>query len=528
MRARALPVVVALLIRWASAKPIHAAIEAVYDRYLEEQEDVESELSAWMDKFQDQAASNRWIPATESRSADDVLEDHKQRFFLTKQRINELALENLDANFSTDSPFTLLTDEEFGTYIANAYVVSNALTPTGARRRLHGWAGGGKNTFGFGDLPNTGGGGAGTVTAWTKHSHTSTKGGVTTTTTTTTTRTTDNTGQTHTSTETSTTTQGATRPGKGGRGHHGRHHRHHWNKHWPNNDGGWTPPIATVIPWLPRDHSAPISPAVVVTTAPATETPVTTSPATAAPSVTTSAPATAAPSTTYEDTSATTSSPTAVSDSLDWSTTPCVTAVQSQGQCGGCWAFATVGAVEAAQCIANGQKSMTKYSEQQLVSCDSRNNGCGGGAPVYALEYVADNGLCTESDFPYTSSSGVSGSSCSSSCQKYSTGVSGSISLTAGDEGGLISALAQHPVIVAVASGNTAWKQYSGGVLSTCDSSSLDHAVLVVGYDSTAFKIKNSWGTDWGEQGYVRLRRGTSGGMGTCGMLTDMYHPALT
>lgn len=558
MRRRSLlEVVIVGLSGWiwlAQARPMHSAIEPLYERYLEEEEDVSNELDKWMTKFQERASRNGWIPATESRSSDDVLEDHKQRFFLTKQRISALALENPDANFSTDSPFTLMSDDEFSTYVVNAYINGNS-SETTRQRRLHGrpgWGGKTGMSYGFGDLSSGGSGNPGTVTSRhtsTKWSTTTNAQGSTTTTTTTTTTTKSTTGgktSTQTSTHTSVSTNGQggsasagnVNPGSGGAGNSipgsgsgkGQHHRS-WSHHWSSGGGNGWPTGDTS-----KDQSNAATSAPAATVAPVTAAPVapTSAPATAAPVATTSAPATAAPAATtsapvaYEDVSAsTTSASTTTADSLDWSTTACISEVQNQGQCGDCWAFATVGAVEAAQCIANGQTSMTKYSEQQLVSCDSRNYGCSGGSPIYALEYVAENGLCTETDFPYTSSGGSVGSSCSSSCTKVTTGVTGSITLTAGDEDELLSTLAQHPVIVAVASGNTAWKQYSGGVLSTCDTTSLDHAVLVVGYDSTSFKIKNSWGDDWGESGYIRLKRGSSGGMGTCGVLTDMYHPDM-
>ncbi|KAF1794394.1 Cysteine peptidase [Phytophthora cactorum] len=212
-------------------------------------------------------------------------------------------------------------------------------------------------------------------------------------------------------------------------------------------------------------------------------------------------------------------------NSVDWSASKCMSPVQSQGQCGSCWAFASVAAVESLQCIKNGQSGINKYSEQQLVGCDSQNMGCGGGAPVYAYEYIQKNGLCAESAYPYTSSNG-GGASCSASCSKSQTGITGYERINEGDEAGLVEALKSQPVVVAVASGNAAWKQYTGGVMSTCETTQVDHAVLVVGYDDNTFKVRNSWGENWGEAGYVRMARSSSG-MGTCGMLTDMSRPKI-
>jgi len=220
---------------------------------------------------------------------------------------------------------------------------------------------------------------------------------------------------------------------------------------------------------------------------------------------------------TATDTSATSS------DEVDWTDSSCVSPIQNQGSCGDCWAFSTAAAIESGQCINGGETTLTKYSEQQLTSCDSQNYGCSGGAPVYAMEYVQQNGLCTEADYPYTSSDGTA-ASCTTSCSAVDTGITGYESVD--DASALATAVTQQPVIVAVASGNNAWKQYTGGVISSCDSSELDHAVVVVGYTDSEWKIRNSWGESWGEEGYIRLER-TSDSTGTCGMYGDMSYPTF-
>lgn len=207
------------------------------------------------------------------------------------------------------------------------------------------------------------------------------------------------------------------------------------------------------------------------------------------------------------------------SGTVDWSTSACMSPIQNQGQCGDCWAFATISAVESAQCIAGGQKSISKYSEQRLVSCNTQNNGCNGGAPQYALDYILENGLCSETGFPYVSDEG-SVPSCTA-CSKLDAGIAGYDVLEVGDEAGLIESINARPTIVTVAAGNEAWKQYTGGVLSSCDTSALDHLVVAVGYDSSSLKIRNSWGDSWGEDGYIRLKRASSGS-GTCSVMEQM------
>ncbi|RLN65094.1 hypothetical protein BBJ28_00018253 [Nothophytophthora sp. Chile5] len=447
-----------LAISPADARPMHDGID--YQRYLEQQSSVQSDLDAWRAQFGEIAQANGLMPVTEDRSADDQEEDLRQRIFLTQQGIKTAQDANPFANFSIMSPFSALTDAEFGTYVRNSYVQGNASRAGSgsSTRQLRGEAGLDSITNlldgsidaaslieTIGSLVENiiSGMAAGTV-------------------------------QPATDGSTTALSEGAPDGSQAG-----YQFSDFWNWDWPNQQPTPTP--------------------------------------------TTSAPPTTQPAATSTPSSTEAAADSAASGSVDWTTSACMAPIQSQGSCGGCWAFATVSAVESAQCIANGETSLTKYSEQQLVSCDTQDWGCNGGAPVYAFEYVQQNGLCTESDYPYTSDSGYA-SSCSSSCQSSDTGLKGYSQLSG--ESDLISAIDVHPVVVAVASGNNAWKQYTGGVLSSCDTSELDHAVVAVGYDSSTLKIRNSWGSYWGEEGYIRLARDSSGD-GTCGVLTDMSTPQM-
>ncbi|KAF1314650.1 Cysteine protease family c01a, partial [Globisporangium splendens] len=190
---------------------------------------------------------------------------------------------------------------------------------------------------------------------------------------------------------------------------------------------------------------------------------------------------------------------------LDWTTSGCVAGVKDQGNCGSCWAFSSVGALESANCLKNG--ALQLFSEQQVTSCDTKSSGCNGGATSYALQYVKSKGsICTADSYPYTSGDGTTGTCNTSSCTAKTLTISSVTSVSA-TEAALISAIAKQPVAVAVAAGNNAWKQYSGGVLSSCETTDLDHAVLAVGYDTTSFKLKNQWGTSWGNNGFINLKR---------------------
>ncbi|KHJ83603.1 papain family cysteine protease [Oesophagostomum dentatum] len=84
---------------------------------------------------------------------------------------------------------------------------------------------------------------------------------------------------------------------------------------------------------------------------------------------------------------------------VNWVTAGKVTPVKDQGQCGSCWAFATVASVEAAYAIKNG--NLLTLSEQEMVDCDSRNNGCSGGYRPYAMNFVMERGLMKETEYPY-------------------------------------------------------------------------------------------------------------------------------
>ncbi|OQR95342.1 cysteine protease family C01A, partial [Thraustotheca clavata] len=215
------------------------------------------------------------------------------------------------------------------------------------------------------------------------------------------------------------------------------------------------------------------------------------------------------------------------SGSVDWSTNKCMSPVRNQGQCGSCWAFASVGAVESAHCLVTGQ--LLDFSEQQLVSCaSSAGQGCQGGWPNKALDYIAQTGLCTESSFPYTSGDSGQNGQCTN-CSKTKVSVGKSVDIQG--ESALQSALDKQPVTVTVEAGNNVWRNYKSGVVQSCPGAQSDHAVIAVGYGSASgqnfFKIKNSWGANWGEQGYIRLQRGVSG-KGMCNVAQGASYPSMS
>jgi C1A family cysteine protease len=212
--------------------------------------------------------------------------------------------------------------------------------------------------------------------------------------------------------------------------------------------------------------------------------------------------------------------------SIDWTTQGVVTPVKNQGQCGSCWAFSTTGAVESAWKLAG--HTLISLSEQQLVDCAKSNYGCNGGWPTVAMQYIINNkGIALESSYPYTARTG----SCNTaSASKIAATISGYKTVTAGSVSALATAVAQQPVSVLVDAGGADWQSYGGGVVTDAGcGTSLDHAVLAVGYNmgnSPPFwKIKNSWGTSWGESGYIRL--GVVNGNGICGVQMNSCYPVV-
>jgi len=258
----------------------------------------------------------------------------------------------------------------------------------------------------------------------------------------------------------------------------------------------------------PSPTSAPVTsaPTVRPTNAPSTAAPTvrptntpsgqpTNAPATQQP---TNAPATAAP--TQQPTSAPGQKLTFPS-SKDWrDATGAVSPVKNQQQCGSCWAFASTAVAESQVGIFTGG-NVADISEQQVLSCSNSRSTCNGGYPPDALNYAINTGLIVDSRDKYTASDAACGYSAPSDYSFQKTGT------VASNKDAILSALNTYGPILVTVYADDAWQKYRGGVLSNSTYTTTNHAVTLVGYDggADAWIIKNSWGTSWGEKGFIRI-----------------------
>ncbi|EAR85108.1 papain family cysteine protease (macronuclear) [Tetrahymena thermophila SB210] len=205
---------------------------------------------------------------------------------------------------------------------------------------------------------------------------------------------------------------------------------------------------------------------------------------------------------------------------VDWVAKGAVTPVKDQGGCGGCWSFATTGGVEGANFVY--KNVLPNLSEQQLIDCDTQNSGCGGGLRDVALNYVKATGLATEQDYPYEAKDGK----CRLEGKSHPWTVSGYTSIKQCAD--LVTAIQKAPVTVGIDASNLQF--YTGGIFSKC-ATNINHGVLLVGYDSVnqSWKVKNSWGPNFGEHGYFQLSAKVTGDQiaNTCGICSRAYAPYI-
>jgi C1A family cysteine protease len=208
---------------------------------------------------------------------------------------------------------------------------------------------------------------------------------------------------------------------------------------------------------------------------------------------------------------------------VDWRSKGIVTPIKDQGQCGSCWAFSTTGSTEGAYAQKTGK--LVSLSEQQLVDCSTSygNQGCNGGLMDSSFQYIiANGGITGEANYKYTGSDGTCNKS---KAKQISAKITSFKDVAAGSESSLLTAVTKQPVSVAIEADQSAFQFYSSGILSSGCGKSLDHGVLVVGYGTASstdyWIVKNSWGSSWGEAGYIRIKRGSD----LCGISDQASYP---
>ncbi|XP_050431777.1 uncharacterized protein LOC126840214, partial [Adelges cooleyi] len=201
-------------------------------------------------------------------------------------------------------------------------------------------------------------------------------------------------------------------------------------------------------------------------------------------------------------------------ENVDWRNKGAITAVRDQKDCGACWAISVVEVIESVYAIKTG--SLQAFSVQEMLDCSGGfNQGCLGGSAAILLLWMAQNGIIVqyEDNYPTIYENQICKLN-NFSYVKEGVRVTSFLSLNfMNREDLLLSYIIKSPVAVAVNA--LSWQHYAGGIIRQCENNmnSLNHAAQIVGYvlgNNPYYIIKNSWGTDYGINGYVHVAIGNN------------------
>ncbi|XP_052220908.1 procathepsin L-like isoform X1 [Dreissena polymorpha] len=215
---------------------------------------------------------------------------------------------------------------------------------------------------------------------------------------------------------------------------------------------------------------------------------------------------------------------------IDWRQRGVVTPVKDQGDCGSCWAFSAIGSLEAILRKNIWWRADSWLSEQNLVDCASRtykNYGCRGGWMNNAFTYIRDNrGIDTEECYPYSGQDGR----CAYRRDCIGASISGYQNVGKSEHSLASSLSSVGPITVTADCSDRGFKSFRNGIYynPNCNSNLPTHAMVAVGYVNSSagnyWIIKNSWGTTWGDKGYVYMAKDKGD---TCGLSKFASYPTL-